>query len=134
MVDLMCCLTNLLFFDTPLFYCYTNLNSSIICCFFFWWFVSFFGASISLLASSFFKCNSIECNSVGDFFKTLVILSAILLPIKSPVASTVFRIALFEAVFIAFVLDFLALTRHFWPYLCFSQMTKIHIFLHILYL
>ena len=25
-------LTNLLFFDIPLLYCYTNLNSSIICC------------------------------------------------------------------------------------------------------
>ena len=33
MVDFMLCfLTNLLFFDIPLLYCYTNLNSSIICC------------------------------------------------------------------------------------------------------
>ena len=31
MVDLMYCLTNLLFFDIPLLY-YVNLNSSITCC------------------------------------------------------------------------------------------------------
>ena len=41
------------------------------------------------------------------FFETLVILSAVLLPKKSPVASAVFWIALFEAVFIASVVDFL---------------------------
>ena len=40
------------------------------------------------------------------FFETLVILSAILLPIKSPVASAVFGISHFEAVFIASVVDF----------------------------
>ena len=71
----------------------------------------FFGTSISLLASSIFKCNSVECNSIErgsakDFFEILVILSAILLPIKSPVASAVFWIALFEAVVIASVADF----------------------------
>ena len=67
-----------------------------------------FGISIS---SSF--C---ECNSLGDFFETLVILSAILLPIKSPVASAVFWIALFEGVFIASVVDFLAVWKMFWLY------------------
>ena len=51
----------------------------------------------------------------GDF-DTLVILSAILLRIKSTAASAFFRIALFEAVFIASVLDFLALLRSFWLY------------------
>ena len=40
------------------------------------------------------------------FFETLVILSAILLPIKSPVASAVFWIALFDAVFMEPVVDF----------------------------
>ena len=35
-------------------------------------------------------------------------LAAILLPIKSPVSSTLFWIALFEAVFIVSVVDFLA--------------------------
>ena len=69
----------------------------------------FLGTSISVLASSFFEC------SVEDFFETLVILSAILLPIKSSVASAAFWIALFEAVFIASVVDFLALSRSFWP-------------------
>ena len=47
------------------------------------------------------------------FFETIVILSAILLPIKSQVASAVFWIALFEAVFMASVVDFLALSRSF---------------------
>ena len=52
----------------------------------------------------------------GDF-DTLVISWAILLPIKLTVASAVFRIALFEAVFIASAVDFLALLRSFWLYL-----------------
>ena len=47
----------------------------------------------------------------------LVILSSILLPIKSPVASAVFWIAFSEAVFIASAVDFLALSRNFWLYL-----------------
>ena len=47
----------------------------------------------------------------------LIILSAIWLPIKSPVAWAVFWIALFEAVFITSVVDFLALSRRFWLYL-----------------
>ena len=121
MVDLMCCLTNLLFFDISLLYCYSNLNSSIICCLssgdMYLFFNAnlnssiisrnihplfginlnssiicclssgdmyhFFGTSISLLVS-FFEC------STEDFFEIIVILSAILLPIKSPVASAVF--------------------------------------------
>ena len=49
-------------------------------------------------------------------FEKLVILSANLLPIKSPVASAVFLISLFEAVFFAPVVDFLALSRSFWLY------------------
>ena len=56
---------------------------------------------------------SLFCNSLLDFFETLVILSAILLPIKSPVASAVFWISHFEAVFIASAVDFLALLRSF---------------------
>ena len=83
---------------------YTNLNSSIICCLFSGDIHLSFGFSI---LSSF--C---ECNSLGDFFETLVILPAILLPIKSPVASAVFRIAFFEAVFIASFVDFLAISRY----------------------
>ena len=57
-------------------------------------------------------------NSLEDFFfETLVILSGTLLPTKSPDASAVFWIALANAVFIAPVVDFLALSRSFWPYL-----------------
>ena len=55
----------------------------------------FFGTSISSF-----------CNSLEDFFKMLVILSAILLPIKSPVASAVFYITPFEEVFVASVVHF----------------------------
>ena len=47
----------------------------------------------------------------------LVILSAILLPVKSPVVSAVFWIAVYDAVFIASVVAFLALSISFWPYL-----------------
>ena len=82
-----------------------------------------FGTSVSLLAASF-------CEWFEDFH-ALVVLSAILLLIKSPVASDAFWIALFEAVFIASVVDFLALSRifdhiyclNFYP--CFLQKRKI---------
>ena len=57
--------------------------------------------------------SSLLCNSLTGFFDMLVILSAILLPIKSPVASAVFWIALFEAVFIASLVEFLAVSRSF---------------------
>ena len=87
MVDLIYCLTNLLFFDIPLSYYYTNLNSPVICCFFSGDIFLCFGISVPF--SSVFKCNSFECNSFGGF-ETLVILSAISLPIKSSVASAVF--------------------------------------------
>ena len=90
MADLMCLLSNLLFFGIPLLY-YISLNSIIFCLSFGEIYLSL---GISLLTSF--------CN----FFDALVILSAILLPIKSPVASAVFWIAFFEAVFIASVADF----------------------------
>ena len=48
---------------------------------------------ISLLASfddNSLECSSFEWNSFRDFFDVLVILSEILLPIKSPVPSAVF--------------------------------------------
>ena len=50
-----------------------------------------------------------EYNFLGKCFETLVILSIVLLSIKSPVASAVFWIAVFEAVFIASDVDFLGL-------------------------
>ena len=49
----------------------------------------------------------------GDVCETFVILSAILLPVKSPVASAVFWIGLFEAVLGASVADCLAWLRSF---------------------
>ena len=59
------------------------------------------GVSYSSFASLFCERKLVE-----DLFKTLVVLSAISLPIKSLVASAVFWIALFEAVFIASVDEF----------------------------
>ena len=73
MVDLMC---RLLKSSIPLLY-YVSFNSSIIFCLSLGEIYLSFG--ISLLTSS-------GC----DFFDVLVILSAILLPIKSPVAFAVF--------------------------------------------
>ena len=80
-------LTNYLFFDILLLDYYTNLNLSIICCLFSDDIYLSFG--IALLAFS-VECLSFEYNSFGDF-EILVILSAILLPIKSSVASVVFE-------------------------------------------
>ena len=54
--------------------------------------------------------SSIVGNFFVDFLETLAILSAILLPTKSPVASAVFCIAFLEAVFIASVAHFLAVS------------------------
>ena len=80
MVDLMCRLSNALFCGIPLLY-YVSFNSSIFFC------PSlgerYLSFGISLLTS--FDCISSSC----DFFDALVILSATLLPIKSPVASAV---------------------------------------------
>ena len=50
----------------------------------------------------------------GEVFETVVILSAILFRIKSPVASAVFWIALFKAVLSASVASCLAWSRSFW--------------------
>ena len=88
MVDLMCRLSNLLFFGIPLLY-YVSLNSSIIFCLSFEEIYLSFG--ISLLTS--FDCISSLC----DFFDALVILSAILLPIKSPVVSALLLTIFFNS-------------------------------------
>ena len=74
-------LTNLLFFDIPLLSCYTYLNSSIIACLIPVDIYFSFGISISF--SSVFKCNAFEYNLFRDF--ETFFLSAILLPIRSPV-------------------------------------------------
>ena len=92
----MYCLANLLFFDIPLSYYYNNLNLSVTCCLFPGDVYIYFGISISF--TSVFEGNSFEAfcpwNSFGDF-EIIVTLSAVLLIIKSPVASIVFWIALF---------------------------------------
>ena len=64
----------------------------------------FLGAAFSAPTSI-----SLSCKAFADVFETRVILSVILLPIKPPV----FWIALFQAGFIAYVVDFLALSRSF---------------------
>ena len=79
-------LSNLLYFGIPLLYYDINLNSSTTCCLSCGDIYLSFG--ISLLVS--FESNSSSCNFFVDFFDTLVILSAILFSIKSPVPSSVF--------------------------------------------
>ena len=64
----------------------------MICC--------LFSGDIYLTLSIFSFVSELLC---GEVFETFVILSAILLPIKSLVASAVFRIALFDAVLSASV-------------------------------
>ena len=85
MVYLMHCLTDFQFFYIPVLYCYTNLNSSILCCLSFGDMYLFLGLAFSTSSSVW-----LFCNYFADFFETFVILSAVLLPIKSPVASAVF--------------------------------------------
>ena len=77
----MCRLSNLLFFGIPFLYYYISLNSSIIFRLSFGEIYLSFGISLLTL----FDCIS----SLYDFYDALVILSAILLQTKSPVASAV---------------------------------------------
>ena len=89
MVDLMHCLTNLLFLDIPLLHYYINLRSEIIFC--------PFPGVVYLSLGIFLSCSIFSISLVtvpklfcGDVHDTLIILLVILLPIKSPVASAVF--------------------------------------------
>ena len=107
MVDLMHCLTNSLFFDISLLYYYTSLNLSVVCCLFTGDIYLSFGNCYSSFSSLF-------CVFL-DFFETFI-LSAILLPIKLSVASAVFWIALFEAVFIASAVDFFLRYQEFFDH------------------
>ena len=84
MVDLVYCLSSLLFFDIPLLYYYINLILSIIFC------LSFGDIYLPLciyLSCSFVTASKLFCDEGVETFENL---SAILLPIKSPVASAVF--------------------------------------------
>ena len=89
---------------------YINLRSSII------FYLSsgdiYLSLGISLWNPIFSSSFVIEL-FCGEFVETLVTLSAILLPIKLPVESAVFIIALFEAVSSASVVDCLAWSRSF---------------------
>ena len=107
MVDLVYYLTNLLFFGIPLLYYLINFRSSIFFCLSSWDMYLSLGISLSspIFSSLFVTFSKLLC---GEVFKTFVILFAILLPIKSPVASAFFLIALFEAVLNASVADYLA--------------------------
>ena len=96
MVDWMCRLLNLLFFGIPLLY-YVSFNSSITFCLSLGEIYLSFG--ISLLTSS-------DC----DFFDALVILSAILLPVKSPVDFAVFLSIFLPAVLANFLLTSIPLS------------------------
>ena len=83
----------------------------------FLWVVNSASSLLLLLLSLLLSLSLLSLLSLDGFLDTLVILSAILLPIKSPVASAVFLFTLFQAVFITSVVDFSALSRSFWLYL-----------------
>ena len=84
MVDLLYYLTSLFFFDVTVLYYYINLRSSITFCLSSGDIYLSFGISLSC---SFVIVSELFCN---ERLGTFVILLAILLPIKSPVASAVF--------------------------------------------
>ena len=111
MVDWMHCLKNLLLFDIPLLYCYINLRSSIT------FYLSSGDTCLSLdisLLSSFVLVSEYFCSEV---FETFVILSAILSPIKLPIATAVFWITVFEVVLSVSPADYLRWSWSFWLHL-----------------
>ena len=95
------CLTGLLFFGIPLLYyiffplIFFNLKPSKTFCL----------RSVDIYFSLSIFYSSISELFFGEVFEALAILSAILFPIKSPVASAVFWIDLFDAVLIASAAD-----------------------------
>ena len=84
----------------------------------------FFSGDIYLSFGISISCSIFECNSLWNFFETPVILSEILLPVKSPVASAVFHLTHFEAVFIASAPDLFAVSRSFCLYLLLMLLAK----------
>ena len=78
MVNFAYCLTSVLFFDISLLYYYINLRLSIIFCFSSGEIYHSLGISIYFVTVSELFC--------GEVSETVVMSSAILLPIKSPVA------------------------------------------------
>ena len=95
MVDLV-----LLSFDIPLLYYYINLRSSI----------NLSSGYIYLSLGIYLLCSFVIVSKFfcSELLETFVILSAILLTIKSPVTSATFSIILFEVVLSASASDYLA--------------------------
>ena len=119
---------NLLFFGISLLYYYINLKSLIILCISFgdiYLFLDIFFIKSCIFFVSFSAVSELFSGEVFETFAILLLLdlftrSAILLPIKSPFASAVFWIALFEAVLTASVADCLVWSRSFWLHLLFK--------------
>ena len=90
MDDLVCYLTNLLFFDILLLDYYINLRSIVFC---------LFSEDISLSLGIFLSYSIVTVSELflGEILEAFLILLAILLPLKSPVASAVFWISIFVA-------------------------------------
>ena len=131
MVHLVYYLTKLLFFDIPLLYYYINLTSSINFCLFSGDIYLSFGISIS---KSCIFCFTFNCfwTILWWGFWDFSDFSEILLSTKSPVASAVFWIALFEVVLSASVVDFLAWLGCFWVLTCLSfYLYFLYVFAHI---
>ena len=97
-------------FDIPSLYYYINLRLLITWCLFSGDIYLSLGISLSspIFSSSFVTVSGLLYSKI---FETFVILTRLLLPIKSPVASAVFWTALFEAVFNASIADCLAGSR-----------------------
>ena len=95
MVASMYCLTNLLFFDIALLYYYINLSSSIIHCLSLGYiYIYIYTFYLVFLFHFYFLLNYfVNAIPLMIFF---VILSAILLPIKSPVGSGIFELLFFR--------------------------------------
>ena len=98
----------LLFFEILLLSYYINLRSLIIC--FLFSGDIYLSLSSPIFSPSFVTISELLC---GKVFETFVILSAILSPIKSPVAFAGFWIVLFEAVLSASAANVLAWSRSF---------------------
>ena len=90
MDDLVCYLINLLFFDILLLDHYINLRSIVLC---------LFSEDISLSLGIFLSYSIVTVSELflGEILEAFLILLAILLPLKSPVASAVFWISIFVA-------------------------------------
>ena len=122
----MCCLTNLLLFDVPLLYYYINLKSSIIFC--------LSSGDLYLCLGISLSCSVVTVSELfyRKFFKSFVILSAILLPKKSPVASSYFWIGLFECIFECIFLSFKCIcSRLFGMIKTFLAVFTTHVFTYI---